>query len=70
MVNFERLRQVGGNVHYATIIAQALARLRCEQIPLNALQKPALRGYWHGVMGAGRVRSRKVIPLHHFVKRP
>ncbi|MEM8807787.1 MAG: hypothetical protein AAGF01_17345 [Cyanobacteria bacterium P01_G01_bin.38] len=67
---FTRLRQVGVEAHYATIISQALARLRCEQVPLNVLQKRALQFYWHGVIGAGLVRSRKVIPFCNFVKRP
>ncbi|NEP15761.1 MAG: hypothetical protein F6J97_02535 [Leptolyngbya sp. SIO4C1] len=68
---FERLQQVGLPAPEAAVISQALARFRCEQVPLNTLQRQTLRVCWDWVATSGLVRDRKVIPFpQRFVKRP
>jgi hypothetical protein len=60
---FYELLQVGVDAYHATVISQALARLNCEQIPPNPLQKQSLLFCWDAVVQAGLIHEPIAQPL-------
>lgn len=50
---FDQLLHVGVDAYHATVVSQALARLSCECIPPNPLQRQSLLFCWDAILQAG-----------------
>ena len=59
---FDQLLRVGVDAYHATVVSQALARLSCERIPPNPLQRQSLLFCWDAIQQAGILSESSIEP--------